>query len=143
MAQSVSSDEEDVWSEEATSPGSYVKINTRRKHHQSVVGKDIASTEMHTFSAKLPDWSNVRVLHRNTLPPRSSFFIYDTVHDALTRDITKSKTLSLSGTWKLKLAEGPFDAPAGFQEPHYDHGQWDEIKVPGMWQLQGHGKGPQ
>lgn len=46
-----------------------------------------------------PDWNNLRVLHKNTLPPRSHFHIYNNVTDALSRDVSKSKTHSLSGTW--------------------------------------------
>ena len=96
-----------------------------------------------TFPAALPDWSNLAVLHRNTLPPRANFLIYDNVEDALRRDVAKSKTLSLSGTWKFILSKSPFEAPPNFFEPKFDVVEWADIKVPGMWQLQGFGKGPQ
>lgn len=97
----------------------------------------------HTFPTATPDWSNIEVLHRNTLPPRASFFVYDDVKHALKRDVSKSKTLSLSGTWKFDLAKGPFAAPPDFFEDKFEVAQWGDIKVPGMWQLQGYGKGPQ
>jgi beta-galactosidase len=97
----------------------------------------------HTFPTALPDWSNLEVLRRNTLPARASFFIYDNVKDALTRDVLKSKKLSLSGTWKFNLAKSPFDAPPEFFERTFDVTGWGDIEVPGMWQLQGYGKGPQ
>lgn len=84
------------------------------------------------------------MLHRNTLPPRASFFIYSNVKDALERNVPKSKTLCLSGTWKFHLAKGPFSAPPDFfEQKKFDVADWPDIQVPGMWQLQGFGKGPQ
>lgn len=97
----------------------------------------------HSFPAAAPDWSNLDVLHRNTLPPRASFFTYGSVEDALKRDVTKSKTSSLSGTWKFSLAKSPLEAPSDFFARDFDVTDWPDVKVPGMWQLQGHGKGPQ
>ncbi|KAL3421657.1 glycosyl hydrolase family 2 [Phlyctema vagabunda] len=98
--------------------------------------------ETHTHPETLPDWSNLSVIHRNTLAPRASFFLYDTAADALTRDPTKSKTHSLSGKWKFSVAKSPFDAPPEFFAASYDTSKWGDIEVPGMWQLQGYGKGP-
>lgn len=145
---STTSDEQEVWSEECTSPtGEYVQINLGRKDHACDLPPSFenqsGTNDAHTFPPALPDWSNVEVLHRNTLPPRTSFHIYDDVEDARTRDVSKSKTLSLSGTWKFNLVKSPFDVPEGFQKPKYDTSKWDDIQVPGMWQLQGYGKGPQ
>lgn len=97
----------------------------------------------HTFPAAKPDWNNLSVIHKNTLPPRASFFLYNNPEDALTRDSSKSKTQSLSGTWQFSLANSPFDGPADFFELNFDASKWEKIDVPGMWQLQGYGKGPQ
>ncbi|KAF1846018.1 glycoside hydrolase family 2 protein [Cucurbitaria berberidis CBS 394.84] len=93
--------------------------------------------------AEIPDWNNLRVLHKNTLPARAYFHNYSSEADALTYDVTKSKTHSLSGTWKFQHAYSPFEAPEGFQATQFDTSQWSDIAVPGMWQLQGFGKGPQ
>jgi beta-galactosidase len=100
-------------------------------------------TEPHTFPKFIPDWSNLKVIHKNTLPPRATFHLYDNESDALTRDTSKSKSLSLSGIWKFSLAKSPFDAPADFFEKEFDAQKWGQIQVPGMWQLQGYGRGPQ
>jgi len=93
--------------------------------------------------AQVPDWNNLGVLHKNTLPPRSYFHVYSSEADALTYDVAKSKTHSLSGTWKFQHAYSPFEAPEGFEAPSFDHSSWSDIAVPGMWQLQGFGRGPQ
>lgn len=41
-----------------------------------------------------------------------------------------------SGTWKFYLASGVRKAPPGFQDPSFSDIGWDDIKVPGHWQLQ-------
>ncbi|PSN65078.1 intracellular beta-galactosidase BgaD [Corynespora cassiicola Philippines] len=90
--------------------------------------------------AEVPDWNNLSILHKNTLPIRSYFHSYNSEADALTYDAAKSKTHSLSGTWKFQHANSPFEAPEGFEAPSFDVSKWDDIAVPGMWQLQGYGK---
>ncbi|KAI1387197.1 glycoside hydrolase family 2 protein [Hypoxylon trugodes] len=92
---------------------------------------------------KIPDWSNLKVIHRNTLPPRSHFHLYNSESDALSRDVSRSRAALLSGTWGFELPPGPFKGSQDFYKPNFDHTEWKLIKVPGMWQLQGFGKGPQ
>lgn len=92
-----------------------------------------------SFPDGLPDWSNLKVIHRNILPPRSYFFPYRTRSDALSYDVARSNSLSLSGIWRFKHSKNPFEAPEGFASPDYDVSNWDDIQVPGMWQLQGFG----
>ncbi|XXG96175.1 hypothetical protein Hte_002454 [Hypoxylon texense] len=92
---------------------------------------------------QVPDWSNLKVIHRNTLPPRSHFHLYDSEGDALTGDTSRSRAALLSGTWGFELSPGPFKGSRDFYQPSFDHSEWKLIKVPGMWQLQGFGKGPQ
>lgn len=90
-----------------------------------------------------PDWNNLSILHKNTLPARAYFHNFASEADALSYDVTKSKTHSLSGTWKFQHAYSPFEAPEGFESASFDTSAWSDIAVPGMWQLQGFGKGPQ
>lgn len=97
---------------------------------------------MGSFPETRPDWANLEVLHRNTLEPRSHFYIYKREQDALARDTSKARAHSLSGTWKFHLANSPFEAPPGFEAGVFDSPRWSDIAVPGMWQLQGFGKGP-
>ncbi|KAG5946866.1 hypothetical protein E4U53_006507 [Claviceps sorghi] len=103
------------------------------------------TTSMTLFPAKPlvpPDWSNVHLIHRNTLPPRSHFFLYDREQDALARDVTKARAQCLSGTWKFHLSKSPFEGPREFYRPGFDASEFRHIQVPGMWQLQGFGRGP-
>ena len=97
---------------------------------------------MGSFPEDRPDWSNLSVLHRNTLPPWANFKIFNSENEALSRDETKARVQSLAGTWKFHLANSPFEAPEGFEVADFDKSQWSDIPVPSMWQLQGFGKGP-
>ncbi|KXJ90728.1 intracellular beta-galactosidase BgaD [Microdochium bolleyi] len=92
--------------------------------------------------ASQPDWNNLSVLHRNTLPPRANFYVYNSARDALTYDVLKSKTHSLSGTWKFQHSPNPFEAPDNFHARDFDASAWHDVAVPSMWQLDGFGKGP-
>ncbi|WP_371655584.1 MULTISPECIES: glycoside hydrolase family 2 TIM barrel-domain containing protein [unclassified Streptomyces] len=61
------------------------------------------------------------------LPPRAWYAASD------------AKQLSLNGSWRFRLA-GTADAhDDGFAVPGYDSGEWDEVRVPGHWVLQGDG----
>lgn len=92
----------------------------------------------HSFPPSLQDWCNLNVLHRNTLPPRASFFNYKTIKKALTYDVEFSETLSLNGMWKFHHALSPFESPEEFTSPSFDSAKWDDIVVPSMWQLEGY-----
>jgi len=138
----------EIWSEEPSAEtGDFVHINLRQQPIASVVPVriqgNLSASKTKSFPVKLPDWSNLEIIHRNTLSPRASFFVYDSVEDALTRNVSKSKALCLSGTWKFNLSKSPFEAPPDFFDPSYNTTKWSDINVPGMWQLQGHGRGPQ
>ncbi|KAJ4293835.1 hypothetical protein N0V88_005349 [Collariella sp. IMI 366227] len=100
--------------------------------------------------SETPDWNNLKVIHRNTLPPRAHFFLYDDPDAALRRDVSSSKSKLLSGTWRFHLSKSPFEGPVDFHQHTIEELQDGEervfdgqIQVPGMWQLQGYGKGPQ
>ncbi|KFA64367.1 hypothetical protein S40285_02957 [Stachybotrys chlorohalonatus IBT 40285] len=90
----------------------------------------------------VPDWNNINVIHRNVLPPRSTFYLYNTEQEALARDVTQAKAQCLSGTWKFHLSKSPFEGPSDFHRKDFDTSDFADVVVPGMWQLQGHGKGP-
>ncbi|KAK3955586.1 glycosyl hydrolases family 2, TIM barrel domain-containing protein [Pseudoneurospora amorphoporcata] len=95
------------------------------------------------YPSSNPDWNNLQVIHRNTMPPRSHFFLYPNGEKALTRDVSQAKAQLLSGKWKFNLSKSPLTGPVGFQNfDSFEDLDWNPIQVPGMWQLQGFGKGP-
>lgn len=88
-----------------------------------------------SFPKAIPDWNNLKVIHKNTLPPRAHFYSYVSEELALTFNRDKSEYISLNGTWKFRHDPSPFEAP---EWTAADPLSWDDIKVPGMWQLQGY-----
>lgn len=57
---------------------------------------------------------------------------------ALDRDLSRVE-LSLNGRWKFAWIPSSDLEPEGFYELDFDDSGWDEITVPGVWQLQGYG----
>ncbi|MCL1974409.1 MAG: DUF4981 domain-containing protein [Bacteroidetes bacterium] len=51
----------------------------------------------------------------------------------------KEGYLSLNGQWKFFFSENPELRPLGFARPDLDVSSWDDIKVPGNWEVQGFG----
>lgn len=91
-----------------------------------------------SFPESQPDWSNLQVLHRNTLPTRFHFFHYGSEDSARSCNRDASEYYrSLNGTWQFRYDESPLKAPKWDSQ---DPMSWDTINVPGMWQLQGYGR---
>ena len=77
----------------------------------------------------LPDWENIKVLHRNREPAHATL--------SPTEEHSAPYRLSLNGTWKFDLVMRPEEAPDGFQRSDAYVAQWADIQVPGNWQPQG------
>ncbi|MCW1826587.1 beta-galactosidase subunit alpha [Enterobacter asburiae] len=84
-------------------------------------------------------WENIQLTHENRLPPRAYFFSYDTVAQARTfaREVS-SRFLSLSGQWNFRFFTHPLYVPESFTSEYMTG--WDDITVPAMWQMEGHGQ---
>ncbi|KAF7552912.1 hypothetical protein G7Z17_g3971 [Cylindrodendrum hubeiense] len=100
------------------------------------------AAQAQVYPPAVPDWQNLEVIHRNTLTPRPHFFVYDDESSALSRDSSRARVQCLSGTWKFHFSKTPLEGPADFFRQDYDVKVFDDVQVPGMWQLQGYGKGP-
>jgi Beta-galactosidase/beta-glucuronidase len=85
------------------------------------------------------DWENQHILQRNRLPARAYFLPYSSEQSA-TGQLSNTQVLSLNGRWQFYYALSPENAPAQFFTETFDTSTWDEITVPGHWQLQGFGR---
>lgn len=86
------------------------------------------------------DWDDLGILQRGRAKSRAYFIPYSDWSGALTYNRGSSPWFkSLNGIWKFNYAKGPKWAPDYFYEEAYDTSGWDEIQVPGHWQLQGYG----
>ncbi|KAK3384402.1 glycoside hydrolase family 2 protein [Lasiosphaeria ovina] len=106
------------------------------------------SGKVHIYPQSTPDWNNLKVIHRNTLPPRSHFFLYESAEDALSRDVSRSKSHLLSSDWwRFSLSKSPFEGDTDFYTRPFSSllsdPSWSRATVPSMWQREGFGKGPQ
>ena len=87
------------------------------------------------------DYENPAVVQRNKEPGHATLFPYPDRQAAIEDKRDDSPFfLSLDGTWKFRWAEKPADAPEGFFDESYSVADWDDIEVPGNWQLQGYEK---
>lgn len=86
------------------------------------------------------DWENPKLVHKNREKPHAQLVPFESKDSALTGDRTASPFLRLlNGQWRFNLLDRPEHTPEGFESPGYDDSAWDEIRVPGNWQVQGHG----
>ena len=75
---------------------------------------------------KMEPWQDPNVFEENRMPMRATF-----VTD-------QQQTLSLNGLWKFYFNPTVEGRLKGFEAVHYDDSAWDEIPVPGMWDLYGY-----
>ena len=87
----------------------------------------------------LPYWKDIQTVGVNREPARTAFMTYDNRTDALTLDKASSPYYQLlNGTWNFYYVDAYKDLPAGIEQPGANI-QWTDIKVPGNWEVQGHG----
>ena len=87
------------------------------------------------------DWENPKVINKNKENGHATFVPFNSVEDALTKNNYESENyISLNGTWKFLLVDNPSKVPANFYELEYSITIWEDIEVPGNWELQGYGQ---
>ncbi|RAP75135.1 glycoside hydrolase family 2 TIM barrel-domain containing protein [Paenibacillus montanisoli] len=87
-----------------------------------------------------PEWNNnPELFELNRMKAHATLMPFASVEEALVNDRSASRSqLSLNGKWQFAFAETPSKRIANFYEESFDHSGWDEINVPGHWQLQGY-----
>ena len=90
---------------------------------------------------KLKEWENVTLDHRNRLEARAYFSSFPDREKALLGEKKYSHNYKiLNGSWRFMFLDAPEYSPEGFFKDSYDDSNWDNIIVPGNWQLQGYGQ---
>ena len=89
-----------------------------------------------------PDWQNPQVLSHGRLPAHTSFIPYADAPAARQDERAFSPYYRcLNGRWKFCYAAHPGAVPEGFEQFDYPSAaEWDDIDVPGCWQMQGWGR---
>ena len=84
------------------------------------------------------DWEDPSVISINKGSARAHFLDFESKKLALIRNIEESKYYkSLNGKWKFHYSLSPEDRPKDFMKNDYDVSSWDDIDVPGNWEMQG------
>lgn len=87
-----------------------------------------------------PDWENLEVLSINRVPAHSRWGAYDTLDGAVTCEYGSSTNLlSLNGTYRFRLYPCPEEVDYFYKADYEDIG-FEDIKVPGNWEIQGFGE---
>lgn len=75
------------------------------------------------------------------LAPHASFFPYESTELAERNAVKASskRYLSLKGDWKFNFVNSHNERPVGFEAVGFDDSAWEDFKVPGMFELNGHG----
>ena len=75
----------------------------------------------------------------NREKPRASFVPYATEEQAIKDSLWLSPYIfSLNGNWRFNFSKNPGERPFWFFKNNYDIRDWNNIKVPGNWELQGY-----
>ena len=84
------------------------------------------------------EWQSPESLALNKEQPRAWGFHFPTEEAA--RAVLPEHSpfwQSLDGTWKFHWAKQPDERAKGFESPTFDVTAWDDIQVPGCWNVQG------
>lgn len=87
------------------------------------------------------EWQSPEMLSLNKLQPRAHIFPFADAEAARSVLPDGSKYYqTLDGTWKFHWCANPDLRPKDFAAPSHDVSGWDDIAVPGCWNVQGLGK---
>ena len=87
----------------------------------------------------LQDWQDPGITGRNREAPHVPLVPYADEESAL-GEMQSPYLRLLNGSWRFRWAPNPASAPAGFHQVGFDDTDWDQVEVPGNWQLQGYGQ---
>ncbi len=92
------------------------------------------------YSQSKPYWQDEFVVEVNKEYPRTAFMSYGDEKSAVGNKFENSAYYRLlNGTWKFYYVDGYMQLPANITSPSADISKWNDIKVPGNWEIQGFG----
>lgn len=87
------------------------------------------------------EWQSPQQLALNKEQPRAYMFSFKDLEEAKgVMPNGSSYYKCLDGTWKFHWVKTPEERPKTFYQQDYDVSAWDDIEVPGCWNVQGLGK---
>lgn len=86
------------------------------------------------------EWQDPNVNSTNRLPMHTNYFAYESMEAAMEGNKEASSNfMTLNGTWKFNWVRDADARPVDFWKPHFNDKGWNEISVPGIWELNGYG----
>ena len=93
-----------------------------------------------TAFAQQNEWLDPNVNQINRAPMHTSYFAYEGYEEALKGDKVNSENyLTLNGNWKFNWVEHADQRPTDFFKTDFNDKGWGDMKVPGIWELNGYG----
>lgn len=86
------------------------------------------------------EWQDPKVNEVNRAPMHTNYFAYESDQIAQ-KGIKENSTnfMSLNGTWKFFWVKDADARPTDFWKPGFNDKGWNDISVPGVWELNGYG----
>ena len=89
----------------------------------------------------MKQWEDIKIDGVNRLDARAHFMSFPNKDMAILGENKYTHNFkNLNGIWKFLFLDAPEYSPKGFYGLNFDVSNWDDIEVPGNWQLQGYGK---
>ena len=90
--------------------------------------------------AQKNEWRDPNVNEINRAPMHTNYFAYKNENSALKGCKESSENfMTLNGNWKFFWVKNADMRPTDFYQVNFNDKGWDDLKVPGLWELNGYG----
>ena len=90
--------------------------------------------------AQKNEWKDPNVNEINRAPMHTNYFAYEDENSALKGCKESSGNfMTLNGNWKFFWVKNADMRPTDFYQVNFNDKGWDNLKVPGLWELNGYG----
>ena len=85
-------------------------------------------------------WKNPEINAVNRAPMHTNYFAYSSSEEAAKADKENSSNfMTLNGIWKFNWVKNADARPTDFYRTDYNDKGWGQMKVPGVWEMNGYG----
>ena len=90
--------------------------------------------------AQHDEWKNPEINAVNRAPMHTNYFAYSSSEEAAKADKENSSNfMTLNGIWKFNWVKNADARPTDFYRTDYNDKGWGQMKVPGVWEMNGYG----
>ena len=86
------------------------------------------------------EWKDPKINEVNRAPMHTNYFAYESA-DAAKKGVKENSAnfMSLNGSWKFFWVKDADARPSDFWKTGFDDKGWNDLPVPGLWELHGYG----